>query len=496
MMSESSPGATTPSTSEQLDPTSARRKSPNRLSPRPRPRRNRRSKSRSKSREPAQLNPDAPDEELYFSSSTEGPDSPGFSTTSSPIPMMVPPSPFHDHVGTFDEDEDMDEGSSILLPRFQVKFTDDVSKDGDEVHYRIKVRKILSAAEVGGRMDESPEPTVIDRIYEDFEELHRTLSSSGDLNGVIVPPLPVRWSSPDPAAAESRSRLQLGAANCLVRGDDLIRDGLRLERYLREMLIHPLFGREEKLAEFLERKHAPFRTKVKRGFSLSAMRATLESASAFTSVVSTTTTATSSKATSPISDPDETLFKEREWAALYGAQMKDTSERLQRLMNAHLRLSSQMRRLSTALNASAGGRDGVNGYYNGLNARFSSALEASDKTALERNISASEKTMGSYMSLWSGYMDSENAMLAKRATLVSTVESAAKSLAKKTGRGISTPSLRRLTEEKEANLENCNRRARSEVRRFHQKRLTEMRDSLVHYAEGQVSKNLALLNSF
>ena len=50
---------------------------------------------------------------------------------------------------------------------------------------------------------------VIQREYDDFEFLQHVLTSSYDVTGVIVPPLPPRPAL-DPSAAEARARRQLG----------------------------------------------------------------------------------------------------------------------------------------------------------------------------------------------------------------------------------------------------------------------------------------------
>ena len=49
------------------------------------------------------------------------------------------------------------------------------------------------------------------------------------------------------------------------------------------------------------------------------------------------------------------------------------------------RLSNQMTHLSTLLNASVGGNDGANAFYNRLNSRFSTCVEE-EKRGVEREI--------------------------------------------------------------------------------------------------------------
>ena len=64
------------------------------------------------------------------SSSTEGPDSPAHSTSSSPLGVMIPAYP--DNPEYVEEDED-----KPLLPLFSVKFSEEANKDGDAIKYVI-----------------------------------------------------------------------------------------------------------------------------------------------------------------------------------------------------------------------------------------------------------------------------------------------------------------------------------------------------------------------
>ena len=49
-------------------------------------------------------------------------------------------------------------------------------------------------------------------------------------------------------------------------GDDFKVDAKGLERFLQQMLCHPVFGRDKHLEEFLINKHPPIRAKIKKGF--------------------------------------------------------------------------------------------------------------------------------------------------------------------------------------------------------------------------------------
>ena len=100
----------------------------------------------------------------HNSSSTEGPDSPAHSTSSSPLNVMIPAYPDNPADYGLEDDEDRP-----LLPLFTVKFSDEASKDGDVVRYKIKVKKLSSSG--------SDEQLTIEREYDDFEYLHHVLTT-------------------------------------------------------------------------------------------------------------------------------------------------------------------------------------------------------------------------------------------------------------------------------------------------------------------------------
>ncbi len=95
-------------------------------------------------------------------------------------------------------------------------------------------------------------------------------------------------------------------------------------------------------------------------------------------------------------------------------------------------------------------------------------------------------------------MDAQAAMLSRRACMVSDRDGAARAFSKavtrsaKGGPAVTVQNqqrveeLRKAKEEKENELERCSKTGRAEIRRFHQRRLTEMRDAMAQYAEGQI----------
>ena len=85
-------------------------------------------------------------------------------------------------------------------------------------------------------------------------------------------------------------------------------------------------------------------------------------------------------------------------------------------------------------------------------------------------------------------MDEENAMLERRNNLAVEAEAAAKALTKATlaGKAPKTAAALTVKEDKERDLKSATKMAEVEVRRFHQQRLGEMKETLVAYTEGQI----------
>lgn len=395
------------------------------------------------------------------SSSTEGPDSPGQSSSSSPIPLIMPVSPYHSARGGHAScsgggamsEEDY---NPVRLPKYALIFTDEVTKDGDVVKYRIRVKILDIHGGTTGALE-------IDRQYEDFEYLHHSLTTQCAVDGVIVPPLPPR-PTVDPVAAEAKSKRQLGSNNRLMQGDDFRKDCDALAKYMTIVLAHPHFGNSSLVSDFLEHHNPPIRSKIKRGL-FDGVRQTLEFRK------------------QSAKDVDEGFQKERDWAGQYGAQIRDVNERFQSVMGAQMRLAKQITHLATALTASVGGNEGANAFYNRLNSRFSTCLEQ-ERRGVEATVANEDRTMGAYLGFWNSYLEAENAMLLRRTCLMVERESAARAFAR--AKPAKLDQLRLAKEEREDEFERCSKTASSEMRRFHQRRLMEMRDTLVQYTEGQI----------
>ncbi len=444
------------------------------------------------------------DDDNDRSSSTEGPDSPGQSSSGSPVPptMMPPFSPYHgpeedlpldlpryplrhlfrhckctfnvnshhllccNHTHTYISNRRHCEGCAY---RYHVTFTSNVTKDGVAVRYCLRVT----------RRSPQVEPLQeVERQYEDFEFLHHSLTRAAgvSLTGVIVPPLPASPAA-EPRTAETRSRRQWGAAAAYVRGDDFLKDSQALSKYLTAVLEHPHFGGSPLIRDFLEHRHPPLRSKLKKGLFSSMLdfrrpQMLLQLAHS------------STRGSSKGCGNDTAFAKERNWASAYCAQIREASARLQGVLGAQMRLANQLALLATALTTTVGGREGSNGFYNRLNAGVASCL-AQERRGVDAAVASADSALGSYLTFWSSYLEEENAMLSRRANLVNQRDAAAKACSKAKF-GEASESSQKQMKEKEDEVAQCARTAKAEMRRFHQRRLTELRDSLVQYTEGQI----------
>lgn len=352
----------------------------------------------------------------------------GFSTCSSP----VPPEPFE--------------------PLFTVKFSNTVEKDGDVVKYTIKSQKV------------NEEKTyIVQRQYEDFEWLEHCLLTANPLPGLIVPPLP-----PKPAItsemAEAKSKKQLGSDTKTLIGDQFNKDCLQLEQYLRLLLSHCLFGRDEILANFLTEKEPPPRAKVKRGL-FSRITESLEGRK------------------STHKDCDEFFQKERDWLNKYSVQIKETSEAFNSIVYSQQRLCNVLGHLATALTLSQGSNDNVAKSGSKLCSLFSEALEDS-RHGLQVLSYNDENTLGAYLSLFARYIDSEKEMLLQRTGLLVDYENANKVLDK------AKPLKKQAAEEAkllaEKVFEDCSDVARQEIKKFHRQRINMFQESMEKFAEAQL----------
>ncbi|XP_035216496.1 sorting nexin-32-like isoform X2 [Stegodyphus dumicola] len=352
----------------------------------------------------------------------------GFSTCSSP----VPPEPFE--------------------PLFSVKFSGTVEKDGDIVKYTIK--SIKKNGDVS---------YVVQRQYEDFEWLEHCLLTSNPLPGLIIPPLP-----PKPAItsemAEAKSKRQLGSDTKTLIGDQFNKDCLQLEQYLRLLLSHCLFGRDEILEKFLTEKEPPPRAKVKRGI-FSRISESFEGRK------------------SSHRDCEEFFQKERDCISKYSVQIKETNEAFCSVVYSQQRLCNVLGHLATALTLAQCSNENAAKLGNKLCSLFSEALEDA-RHGLQVLSYNDENTLGAYLDLYTRYIESEKEMLLQRTCLLVEYENANKALDK------AKPQKKAAAEEAkfaaEKAFEDCSDVARQEIKKFHRQRVKMFQESLEKFAEAQL----------
>jgi len=238
-----------------------------------------------------------------------------------------------------------------------------------------------------------------------------------------------------------------------------------LEKYLEMVACHKVLGRSPHLAAFLETSSAPPRpVKLKKGW-LSGVRDKWDSRN------------------STAKDCDDYFAKERDWAAAYQAQVRDASEKFTAVGNARLRLVQQLAHLSGALSITVAGNEGANGVYNRLTSGFSGCVDTI-KGGVEAEEQAAEDTLGSYLELYTRCLDAENAMLLRRTCLMVEWEAAGKAVEK--ARPNREEAARQAADAAEQEFQGCSQVAKLEVKAFHQRRLQELRQSLIYYVEGQI----------
>nr|ACO15456.1 Sorting nexin-6-like [Caligus clemensi] len=373
------------------------------------------------------------DSEDNKSSSTEGPDSPDQSSSASPIPPSMMISPHH----ILQNDD--------FQPLYSVRFTDHITKNGDVIKYRLNVIRLKDS-----------QISTIDREYEDFEYLHHAVSTSGNKEGICFPPLPLKPST-DPHSAEARAKLQLGNGNRILRGEDYSRNIRLFEKYLYMTLAHPILGELEALCEFLEKPEAPIRAKIRRGLFESMFHNF------------------DLRGQSVTPDIDEWFQKERDWLGRYSADIKKNSDAYHELINCRLRLANQLCNLSSITR--------VNGDLNTLNSKLSDCF-AEETSNTECLIASEDCTLGVYLGLYSNYSQSLNTMMNKRTSLMIEYDNASKALAKAK---LSKIGAAKVTKDAlETRYNDCSNLAKVEIKRFHQRRITEMKEAILHYTEGQI----------
>lgn len=336
---------------------------------------------------------------------------------------------------------------------FHIKVADAV-KNGESLQFIIKVFK----------PDNEEEISSVTRIYDDFEWLHHCLTTQNNISGIIVPPLPNRPET-DAKAAESKSKKQLGSSTKVIVPDEFTKDCRSVEKYLKLIISHEVFGKDEHLHKFLLEKEAAVRTRVKRGF-LSRMSTLVDEARK-----------------GQHKDIDEYFQKQREWAVEYGKYMKEASQNFNKMVYAQLRLAGCYSDLGTCIQSEAHAKDDASRKVNKYLGKLGGGLDCA-KHGLEVLSANDEKTVVFQLDLFARYMEAVKDMLFKRTCLLVDYEDASKALEK------AKPNKRQAAEDAKMSTEKayeaCTDNARKELKSFLQYRLISFEDSLSNFADSQI----------
>lgn len=190
-----------------------------------------------------------------------------------------------------------------------------VTKDGDVIIYTINSQRLLDHVDF-----------TVKRQYEDFEYLDHCLSTAvlpGD--GVIFPPLPPK-AAITAEETQEKSKEKLGKTSKVLIAGEWHKDCFHLQEYLKLMLNHTLFGRNNDVWDkFLAAKDPLVRVNVKKA----------------PSIMSKITESFDGKASkSSHKDFDEYFQKERDFVQLYTQLTKESSEAFNATIYARLSKSS------------------------------------------------------------------------------------------------------------------------------------------------------------
>ncbi|KAL5012840.1 hypothetical protein ScPMuIL_011391 [Solemya velum] len=364
--------------------------------------------------------------------------------------------------GTMDDgDVEDDQSSNDSTPTKAVPFktlyyvtVSDAVKNGDSLQFTVQTTK----ADTNERLQ------TCTRQFEDVEWLQHCIITSSDVSGLIIPPLPPRPDI-DPRTAESKSKKQLGSGTKVMVGDEFEKDCRNIQKYLRLILAHEVFGKDSTLQKFLVDKEPPIRARVKKGLM-----------SRITSVVD-------EARKGQHRDIDEYFQKKRDWAAEYSRCVKEASANFNKMVYAQMRLAGCYSYVSTACSSTSVYRDEETVKINQLLLHLGQGLEEA-KHGAEVLSANDERTFGFQLELYARHIDSVREMLFRRTCLLVDYEDANKALDK------AKPNKRGLMEQNkmsaEKSYETCTDNARRELKTFLQQRMISFEDGLSSFAEAQI----------
>ncbi|TRY76232.1 hypothetical protein TCAL_09594 [Tigriopus californicus] len=369
----------------------------------------------------------------WSSSSTEGPDSPGMSPCGSPILESSGLSLETKRItgSTVASGSNRSAHPSAHRAQFEITFLDSAPGPGrSSKTYTLMVWPLQNGQKL------SSEGSIIKRTFDEFIQLHQSLSSQVSQLGVIVPPVPDEISRTVP--------FRLGL--------DLPWNKLEEERlcyFIRKCLSHPVIAEISILSDFFLSTKTPtlkpqFPVKVFFSGLYKGFKGRPKS--------------------SHQNEPD--LFgKERQRSETYCQHLLSVQERLHRVLDVSNKLSQKLLLLAAVELTTSRVSDDVN-------VNFSQAF-IHEATLLQDKIYASQRYLGSYLATFVKYFESEVKAIGQRDALI-----------EQDGELSDEPSQLAL----------CTQRVGTEIRQFHVERVRRMKETLLSYSVSNVKYSKAIVN--
>lgn len=336
-------------------------------------------------------------------------------------------------------------------------------KDGNIVKYtlRVKQRDGLRMLDLKEKLERS-----VERQYDDFEWLHHSFLTHVDTAGLIVPPLPPR-PIVKPNDAQSKSKKQLGNSSKVLIADEFYKDCKSLERYLKQLTGHSVFGNDPVLERFLtETKPLP-RSWVKKGL-LDKLSTVMDGAK-------------------KMGHQDIDDYFQKEWTAAnnYSACIRQASNNFNKMVYSQQRLAGAYCHLSTTLNIGGSCTDSRNtaAFYRLLVA-LAEALD-DGKQGLDVDVFNADSTLGFHLDLTTRYTDSHKEMLYGRTCLLINYEDANRALSKAKPHKVAAAEEAKKSVEQA--FEACSETARRELKDYHRQRIFAFQEALTVYAEAKIT---------
>ncbi|RDD47089.1 Sorting nexin-5 [Trichoplax sp. H2] len=142
--------------------------------------------------------------------------------------------------------------------------SEDVSRNGDNIFYRIKSIKMPSKSDSNEPNSDHSIEACVTRQYKDFQWLYHHLSTGNDIGGIIMPPVPDKVGNSELEArrimAGLRQRTDVGEAEATTL------DCRKLQLFLNKVACHPYLAQDSHVEYFLTEQETPERFPFKKRF--------------------------------------------------------------------------------------------------------------------------------------------------------------------------------------------------------------------------------------